>query len=186
MIVFKREKNKSWIAIFCFWSPKGSGLPWNGHSPAEGDALEGSRRVGTAVGLQQQPLAGLTLALQEFSFPFCKERWSRGCAAWCNGGAEQLVGGKQVQENVVCLIFRTVIVKLVPALLPTELTNVSQLHHSSIIAAREVKNNTANQNNVCRKTWFIKPMFRAHKKELQDTVTWVGAWTSWNSGKINW
>lgn len=108
-------------------------------------------------------------------FLFCEERWSRRCAAWLKGGAEQLVGGKQVQRNIVCLIFRAVIVKLASALLPTEHSNVSQLHHSNILAAREVKYNTTTQNHMYRKTWFIKPMFRANEKELQDIVTWTGA-----------
>lgn len=60
--------------------------------------------------------------------------------------------GKQVQKNIVCLVFRMEIVKLVSALLPTEHSNMSQLHHSDIIAAREVKNNTPHQNNMHRKT----------------------------------
>lgn len=60
--------------------------------------------------------------------------------------------GKQVQKNIVCLVFRMEIVKLVSALLPTEHSNTSQLHHSDIIAAREVKNNTPHQNNMHRKT----------------------------------
>lgn len=60
--------------------------------------------------------------------------------------------GKQVQKNIVCLVFGMAIVKLVPALLPTEHSNASQLHHSDIIAAREVKNNTPHQNNMPRKT----------------------------------
>lgn len=60
--------------------------------------------------------------------------------------------GKQVQKNIVCLVFGMAIVKLVPALLPTEHSNTSQLHHSDIIAAREVKNNTPHQNNMPRKT----------------------------------
>lgn len=107
-----------------------------------------SRRVGTAAG----QLPGLTLILLQFPFLFCKERWGRRCASWFDRGAEQLVGGQQVQKNAVCLIFRTVIVKLAPALLPTERSNVSQLHHSDIIAAREVKNGTTDQNNMCRKT----------------------------------
>lgn len=63
------------------------------------------------------------------------------------------------------------------ALQPIEYLNKSQFHHSDIIAAREVKNSTPNQNNMHRKTWFIKTMFRTDEKELQDIATRILTWT---------